>query len=162
MPSVPDVAFVNLGFPSGLIANVHLAWLAPTKLRQTVVVGSRKMVVYDDTSCESVRIHDSGAVLDDPMSFGEYRLTYRTGPIISPPIEATEPLALELRDFCSAIREGHDPRSSAQIGLDVLEMVEAAESAMRDPGVSVQIDHSEDGSSLWRGPARMRAVSRGQ
>ena len=89
MPDVPDVAFVNLCFPSGAIANVHLAWLAPTKLRQTVVVGSEKMVVYDDTSREPVRIHDSGAVLDDPenvrrvpahLSDGGDRLALRSEP----------------------------------------------------------------------------------
>jgi predicted dehydrogenase len=132
MPATPDVAFVNLGFPSGTIANVHLAWLAPTKLRQTVVVGSRKMVVYDDGSREPIRIHDSGAVLEDPQSFGEYRLTYRTGSILSPPVEATEPLAVELRDFCTAIRERLEPTSSAQIGLDVVEMIEAVELAITD------------------------------
>jgi predicted dehydrogenase len=159
MPHRPDVAFVNLCFPSGAIANVHLAWLAPTKLRQTVVVGSRKMVVYDDTSREPVRIHDSGAVLDDPVSFGEYRLTYRTGPIISPPIEATEPLALELRDFCNTIRGKHEPRSSAQIGLDVVEIVEAVELAIAGPGAPVWIDHSNEGSSHWRGSSRIPSVS---
>jgi predicted dehydrogenase len=139
MPTMPDVAFVNLGFPSGTIANVHLAWLAPTKLRQTVVVGSRKMVVYDDGSREPIRIHDSGAVLEDPESFGEYRLTYRTGSILSPPIEAAEPLAIELRDFCSAVREGVEPRSSAQIGLDVVEIIEAVDQALADPNVRMRI-----------------------
>ncbi len=139
MPTVPDVAFVNLGFRSGTIANVHLAWLAPTKLRQTVVVGSRKMVVYDDGSREPVRIHDSGAVLDDPESFGEYRLTYRTGDILSPPMEATEPLVLELRDFCRAIGQNIEPTSSSQIGLEVVEMIEAAEQAINNPGVLVHI-----------------------
>src|SRR4029078_3740332 len=72
---------------------------APPKLRQRLVVGSPKMVVYDDGSREPIRIHDSGAVLEDPETFGEYRLAYRTGSIISPPIHAREPLALELRDL---------------------------------------------------------------
>jgi predicted dehydrogenase len=129
VPDMPDVAFVTLGFPSGTIANVHLAWLAPTKLRQTLVVGSRKMVVYDDTSGEPVRIHDSGAILDDPESFGEYRLTYRTGPIVSPPVEAIEPLSLELADFCRAVHTGGQPRSSAAIGLAVVQMIEAVDHA---------------------------------
>jgi len=143
MPSMPDVAFVNLGFPSGTIANVHLAWLAPTKLRQTVVVGSRKMVVYDDGSREPIRIHDSGAVLEDPETFGESRLTYRTGSIISPPIDASEPLAIELRDFCRAIREDVEPISSAQIGLDVVEMIEAVEQAIGEPGLIVGVGRGQ-------------------
>jgi predicted dehydrogenase len=139
LPDMPDVAFVNLCFPGGAIANVHLAWLAPTKLRQTVVVGSRKMVVYDDTSREPVRIHDSGVVLDDPESFGEYRLTYRTGPIVSPPIDATEPLALELADFACAIREHRAPRSSALLGRDVVTMVEAVDESLAAGGASVEL-----------------------
>jgi predicted dehydrogenase len=138
LPETPDVAFVTLGFPSGAIANVHLAWLAPTKLRQTVVVGSRKMVVYDDGSREPVRIHDSGAVLDIPESFGEYRLTYRTGPIVSPPIEAAEPLALELAAFCGVVRHGGVPRSSAALGTDVIRIVEAVERALAEGGTSVE------------------------
>jgi len=139
MPDVPDVAFVNLGFASGAIANVHLSWLAPTKLRRTVVVGSSRMVVYDDTSSEPVRIHDSGAILDDPESFGEYRLTYRTGPIVSPPVEATEPLALELQDFCQAVRGGRDPRSSAELGVDVVRIVEAVDESLRQNGAGVDL-----------------------
>ena len=59
MPDSPDVAFINLEFPSGTIANVELSWLAPSKLRRTTVVGSQKMVVYDDTSNEPVRVFDS-------------------------------------------------------------------------------------------------------
>lgn len=77
VPTIPDVAFVNLEFLSGTIAHVELSWLAPSKLRRTTIVGSRKMVVYDDTSNEPVRIFDSGADLPDPKGFGEYRLTYR-------------------------------------------------------------------------------------
>ena len=61
------------------------------------------MVVYDDTSTEPVRIFDSGVVLKDPETFGEYQLSYRTGDIVSPRIDAAEPLSLELRDFCDSI-----------------------------------------------------------
>ena len=60
MPDTPDVAFIQLEYASGVIANVELAWLAPSKLRRTTIVGSQKMVVYDDTSAESVRVFDSG------------------------------------------------------------------------------------------------------
>ena len=159
LADVPDVAFVNLAFPSGTVANVELAWLAPAKLRRTVVVGSRKMVVYDDTSGEPIRIHDSGASLEDPTTFGEYRLTYRTGPILSPPIEATEPLVIELRDFCRAIREGVEPTSSAQIGLEVVEMIEAVERALADPGMSVRIGGPARDVFPLDGAARMSSGS---
>jgi predicted dehydrogenase len=143
IPNVPDVAFINLCFPSGAIANVHLAWLAPTKLRHTVVVGSQKMAVYDDTSREPVRIHDSGAVLDDPKSFGEYRLTYRTGPIISPPVDAVEPLASELGDFCRVVRDGGVPQSSASLGNDVMRIVEAVDCSLAGGGCTIELARGE-------------------
>ena len=97
MPDTPDVAFIQLEYASGIIANVELAWLAPSKLRRTTVVGSQKMVVYDDTSAESVRVFDSGVNLPDPESFGEYRLSYRTGDIVSPRIPIAEPLVARAR-----------------------------------------------------------------
>ena len=83
-PEMPDVAFINLEFRRGTIAHVELSWLAPSKLRRTTVVGSEKMVVYDDSSTEPVRVFDSGVMLDDPQSFGEFQLSYRTGDIVSP------------------------------------------------------------------------------
>jgi predicted dehydrogenase len=123
-PSIPDVAFINLEFESGVIAHVELSWLAPNKLRRTTIAGSRKMVVYDDTSNEPVRIFDSGVVPADPASFGEYQLSYRTGDIVSPHVPPAEPLSLELTDFCTAIRTGSTPRSSAELGLEVVRIIE--------------------------------------
>ncbi len=135
----PDVAFINLQYASGIVAHVELSWLAPTKLRRTTVAASRRMLVYDDTSNEPIRIFDSGADLPDPGSFGEYRLTYRTGDIVSPRMTAAEPLALELTDFCRAAREGFEPRSSAAVGADVVAVVEAAELSLADGGVPVPV-----------------------
>ncbi len=132
-----DVAFINCEFGSGAIAHIELAWLAPSKLRRTTVVGSKKMVVYDDCSTEPVRIYDSSVMPRDPQSFGEY-LNYRTGDIVSPRLDLGEPIALQMEDFCRAIRSGSTPRSSAQLGLDVVHMIEAAERSLvhnRDAGV---------------------------
>ena len=138
-PDVPDVAFVNMRFPGGTIAHLELSWLSPSKLRRTTVIGSSKMVVYDDTSTEPVRIFDSGASLPDPESFGEYRLTYRTGDIVSPRVEATEPLALEVADFCAAILDGTELRSSPAIGLDVVRSIEMVEDSLSVAGGSEAI-----------------------
>jgi predicted dehydrogenase len=135
MPDVPDVAFVNLQYSSGALAHVELSWLAPSKLRRTAVVGSRKMVVYDDTSNEPVRIFDSGVDLPDPQDFGQYKLSYRTGDIVSPALEPAEPLGLELADFCHSVRTSSNPRSSAAVGLDVIATLEAVERAL-DGGVT--------------------------
>jgi predicted dehydrogenase len=137
LPDIPDLAFVNLQFPSQTIASVELSWLAPSKLRRTTIIGSNKMVVYDDTSVEPVRIFDSGVMLPDPETFGEYKLIYRTGDIVSPRIEAAEPLHLEMQDFCSAILGDTVPRSSAQIGIDVIQIIEAADLSLAQSGLPV-------------------------
>jgi len=135
--SVPDVAFVNLEFPSGTIAHVELSWLAPSKLRRTAIVGSRKMVVYDDTSVEPIRIFDSGADVPDPETFGEFRMTYRAGDIISPRVDVTEPLQLELADFCRAIAHDVQPKSSAELGLDVIRIAEGVDASLACGGAPV-------------------------
>jgi predicted dehydrogenase len=134
VPGTPDVAFVSLSYANGAVAHVELSWLAPSKLRRTAVVGSQKMVVYDDTASEPVRIFDSGVELPDPGSFGEYGLTYRTGDIVSPRVDVHEPLALELADLCRAIREVDEPRSSAQVGLDVVRTMEAVDRSLKQGG----------------------------
>jgi predicted dehydrogenase len=136
---VPDVAFINLEFRTGAIAHIELSWLAPSKLRRTAVVGSRKMLVYDDTSNEPIRVFDSGASVPDPETFGEYRLTYRSGDIVSPRVDVTEPLELELTDFCRAIRAGDEPVSSARLGLDVVQMTEAVDCSLRNDGTPLEL-----------------------
>jgi predicted dehydrogenase len=131
IPGTPDVAFISLGYESGTIAQIELAWLAPSKLRRTAIVGSERMVVYDDTSAEPVRVFNSGALLPDPETFGEYRLSYRTGDIVSPRIDSAEPLFLQLQDFCRAVREQTEPRSSASLGLEVVELIEAVDRSLQ-------------------------------
>jgi predicted dehydrogenase len=138
IPGTPDVAFVNMQYASGTVAHIELAWLAPSKLRRTAVVGSERMVVYDDTSGEPVRVFNSGASLPDPESFGEYQLSYRTGDIVTR-VGPVEPLYLQMQDFCRAVREGSEPRSSAAIGHEVVEVVEAVDRSLETSGSSVNV-----------------------
>jgi predicted dehydrogenase len=144
LPGTPDVAFINLEHVSGTIAHVELAWLAPSKLRRTTIIGSEKMIVYDDTSNEPVRIFDSGVTIPDPESFGEFKLSYRTGDIVSPRVEAAEPLLLEMDDFCQAIRNGSAPRSSWQLGVDVVRVVEAVDQSLASEGARVPVEVDRD------------------
>jgi len=130
VPGIPDVAFIDLRFPSGVLAHVELSWLAPSKLRRTVVVGSEKMVVYDDASPEPVRVFDHGVVYKDPETFGQYQLSYRTGDILSIRLDTTEPLALELEDFLAAVQEGHEPTASTELARNVVQLTEAAETSL--------------------------------
>jgi predicted dehydrogenase len=140
MPETPDVAFIDLEYATSTIAHVELSWLAPSKLRRTTVVGSRRMVVYDDTSAEPVRVFDAGADLRTPKTFGEYQLTYRTGDIVSPRVEAAEPLYREMRDFAMCILTGATPRSSAALGLEVVRMIEAVDASLAADGARVAVE----------------------
>jgi predicted dehydrogenase len=132
-----DVAFIDMGMPNGTLVHMELSWLAPTKLRRTVLVGSGKMIVYEDTSAEQVRVYDRGAEVLEPQSFGEHQLSYRSGDILSPRLNADEPLRLELEDFVGAIRERRAPLSDAKIGLDVVRLIEAAEASLTYNGSPV-------------------------
>jgi predicted dehydrogenase len=127
---VPDVAFVNVEYASGTVAHVELSWLAPSKLRRTAIVGSQRMILYDDTSSEPVRVFDAGVTLPDPQTFGDYQLSYRVGDIVSLHLPPVEPLLLELEDFCACIRSGQTPRSSAAVGVDVVRTVDAVQRAL--------------------------------
>lgn len=133
---VHETAFLTLRFEGGAQASVQLSWLAPRKMRQMVVVGSRRMVHYADTaSDDSVRIYDRGLDFSDPpANFGEYRLTYRTGDMVAPRIDAIEPLGLELRDFAAAIRDGSTPASDARLGLEIVLGLEALERSLHANG----------------------------
>lgn len=143
LPGVYDVAFVDVVYGGGCIVHVELSWLAPTKLRRTVLVGTRKMVVYEDTSSEQVRVYDRRVEMLEPASFGEFQLAYRAGDILTPQLAPDEPLKLELRDFVRAIREQDEPRSNMRLGLDVMRMIEAAEHSMALRGALVPLaDHA--------------------
>lgn len=130
---IPDVAFVTLHFPGGAVAEVQLSWLSPVKLRRTLVVGSKKMLVYDDTeNVEKVKLFDHGVNLPEPDSFGEYQLTYRTGDIVSPHLDAKEPLFTEARHFIDSIRNGTTPKTDGASGLRVVRALERAESSLAE------------------------------
>jgi predicted dehydrogenase len=147
---IPDVAFVTLKFPSGILASVELSWLAPSKLRRTVVVGSEKMVVYDDGTSEPLRIFDHGVVYEDPETFGEYHLSYRTGDILSPKVETYEPLGHELADFISALRNGTSLDWNSALARNVVRVTEAADESLRNGGSEVTLGRKLFGAGAAR------------
>jgi predicted dehydrogenase len=93
------------------------------------------MVQYDDTAAdEPVRIYDRGMDVSQPANFGEHQLIYRSGDVIIPRIAAAEPLSLELEDFAHAINTGDTPRSSVDLGVAIVAVMEGAETSMRRRG----------------------------
>jgi predicted dehydrogenase len=139
---VVETAFLTLTFEGGTSANLQMSWLAPRKVREMVLVGSKRMIQYDDSAGdESVRVYDRGfeVAQPEPANFGEYRLTYRTGDMVAPRIDAVEPLNLELQDFARAILVGEEPRSNARFGLNIVLALEAAEASLEQGGVPVEV-----------------------
>ena len=133
--NIEDVVFLMIGFPSGAIAHAHLSWLAPSKLRTTTVIGSQKMVIYDDNqSVEKVKIYDQGV---DKLEIDELRRSYRAGDIHSPRIAMTEALQVEMRHFIECVRDGKKPRSDGEAGLMVVRVLELAMRSLRSGGARV-------------------------
>ena len=87
-----------------------------------------------------MRIFDCGVMFRDPETFGEYQLSYRTGDIVSPRVEAAEPLLLEMQDFCHSIRDLAAPRASAELGLEVVRIIEGVEASLESGGERVAIE----------------------
>jgi predicted dehydrogenase len=142
VPGIADVAFVTMEFGSGVIANVELSWLAPSKLRRTVVVGSKRMVVYDDGSAEPIKIYDRGVDYKDPETFGEYQLSYRSGDILSPKLSGEEPLSLQLGDFVRAMRSRNSDHP-LELARDVVRLAEGADASLRSGGELVSLTEDE-------------------
>lgn len=136
-----DFASLHLEFLSGVVASVEVSWLAPNKLRRTVVVGSNKMVVFDDTLIdEKIKLYDSGAtILPAPNSFGEYQLTYRNGDLVSPCLESTEPLLEQTHAFLDWVQYGVEAESNAWIALQVVASIEAASRSLVENGRLVEV-----------------------
>src|SRR3954470_3609166 len=137
---VPEAAFLSVTFQSGITANVQMSWLSPRKIRDMTIVGSKRMVQYDDTGAdEAIRVYDRGLDFVHPTTFAEHQLTYRSGDIVIPRLDAAEPLGQELSDFARAIRTGETPRSHARLGLEVVLAMEAAEASLRQGGAPVAV-----------------------
>jgi predicted dehydrogenase len=143
VPGIADVAFVNMEFDSGLVANVELSWLAPSKLRRTVVVGSRKMVVYEDGGAEPIKIYDRGVDYKDPETFGEYQLSYRSGDILTPNLPSHEPLSMQAGAFVHAMSTGELPEYGLALARDVVRMSEAADVSLSNGGAGVELAYGD-------------------
>jgi len=146
---IPDVAFLSVHYASGVIAELQVSWLSPVKLRRTIIVGSKKMLMYDDTeSVEKVKIFDQGVDYKDPETFGEFQLSYRTGGIFTPSVDNTEPLSLEAAHFIQCVATGAHPVTDGAAGRSVVAALEAAQRSL-DGGVSIA---NERRGMLYGGP----------
>jgi len=138
-PGIEDVVFVTLDFPNGVGASVHISWLDPNKVRRMTVVGSKKMVVYDDISADAkIVVYDRGVMKkpDDGLSlgryesFGEFQLLLRAGDVLIPKLDFVEPLKVECQHFVRCVLTGTPPLTDGYNGLRVVRILEMAQRAM--------------------------------
>jgi len=138
-PGIEDVVFVLLDFPGDIGASVHISWLDPNKVRRMTIVGSRKMIVYDDVSADAkIMVYDKGVTneslarpsLGSYETFGEFQLRLRAGDVLIPKLEFVEPLKAECAHFVECIRTSQRPMTDGYEGLRVVRALEAAEQAM--------------------------------
>jgi predicted dehydrogenase len=137
-----EVALLTLYFPGNVMAFVHVSWLDPNKIRRTTIVGSRKMLVYDDTALqEKIRIYDKGVEVSRYYeTYGDFQFSYRYGDITIPRIEESEPLKIECEHFVDCIRRSARPNTDGLNGLRVVRVLEAANRSLRSGGRKVPID----------------------
>lgn len=134
-PGVEDVVFMHIQYPGKIMAHVHVSWLDPNKVRRMTVVGSKKMVVYDDIADNKIAIYDKGiepvAVLGNKMDF-DYpnfgKFSYRSGDVLLPKVGWKEPLQLEVAHFLECIQDGIPCVSGPEHARNVLEVLSAEKS----------------------------------
>lgn len=139
-PKVVDVAFATLEFPSRRLAHVHVSWLDPHKTRRLTVVGSRRMVVFDDTEPGyKITVYDKG--FEVTAEFGTYAewISLRQGDVVMPRIDPTEPLMEEARHFVECIETSRTPMTDGRAGVEVVEVLEAGQRSMLEGGSVVRL-----------------------
>jgi predicted dehydrogenase len=150
---IEDVAYVMLTFPGNILAHIRMSWLDPSKTRRVTVVGSKKMVIYDDVeSLEKLKVYDKGVkAIRRTDTFGEFSFAYHYGDIIIPYVRFEEPLRVQCMHFLECITEGKQPISDGYDGLKVVQVVEAAQLSLRDSGRAVPVPNG------LVGPAELNA-----
>jgi predicted dehydrogenase len=141
-PGTPEnLAYITLFYESGTIAHVNVSWLAPVKVRQILIGGSKKMISYDDLQpSEKVKVYDKGiSFTDDPKQIHEMRVGYRTGDMWAPKLIGTEALKIEGEQFVDAIVNSKSTECDGRLGHRVVELIEAATSSMRGKGETVYV-----------------------
>ncbi len=141
-----NIAYLNLFFENNLIAHIHVNWLAPVKVRRTLVGGSSKMIVYDDLEpSEKIKVYDKGITLNgDTQAAGEktYQalVGYRTGDMWAPHLDVTEALGSEIREFIGCIERSEAPVADGRAGLRVVRILEAATQSLVQRGRVIELE----------------------
>lgn len=137
---IENIAYLTLKYENDLIAHFNCSWVSPVKIRQMLVGGDQKMIVFNDMEpSEKVKIYDTGYEAKTEEEINKLLVDYRTGDIQIPQIDRTEALALMIDDFVSSIESGADPISSTEIGLEVVKVLDAAQRSIKQNGKEILI-----------------------
>jgi predicted dehydrogenase len=141
---IEDVTNMSLDFDNGGFATIHSSWLDPNKIREMVIVGSKRMIVYDDNEpLEKIKIYDKRVEAPPHYdTFAEFTYSYHYGDAYIPYIKQTEPLKVETQHFLDCIRSGKKPESSGLEGLRVIQILEASSRSLKNDGAKVEIDQA--------------------
>jgi predicted dehydrogenase len=147
---IEDVSTLTLNFEKGVIAFIHSSWLDPNKVRKTTVVGTKKMLLYDDVETqEKIKIYDKG--VDAPPhydTYADFQFAYRYGDIYSPRLDDYEPLRLQSEHFLDCILSGLTPRSDGYSGLRVVSILEAASQSLKKDGQAVPVFYERENHAI--------------
>ena len=140
-PHIHDVAYLSLFFPDGVMSDLRVSWLDPNKIRRITIVGSKKMLVYDDIEpVEKLKVYDKGVdVQPYTDTYEDFHLAYRYGEVTTFPLEWQEPLRAECLDFLECVQTGRSPRSNGHLGYQVVQVLEAAQDSLNNGGTQEQI-----------------------
>lgn len=141
---IEDVTNMSLDFENGGFATIHSSWLDPNKIREMVIVGSKRMIVYNDNEpLEKIKIYDKRVEAPPHYdTFAEFQYSYHYGDMIAPYIKQTEPLKVETQHFLDCIQNGKTPESSGVDGLRVIQILEASSRSLKNGGAKVEIDRN--------------------
>ena len=135
-----DIAYLTLFFEDDLIAHFHVNWLAPMKIRKTLIGGTKSMIVFDDTEAsEKLKIYDKGIDVTTREGVYDTLVQYRTGDMLSPKIDQQEALAVGTRHFLDCIRDRTKPLTDGQSGINVVRILEASEYSIKNQGKLVYL-----------------------
>jgi predicted dehydrogenase len=137
------VAYITLFFEGSQIAHLHVNWLAPVKVRRTLIGGSQKMIVYDDLEpSEKIKVYDKGIrVTAGTEEVYEMLVSYRSGDMWAPRLDSTEGLRTEVMHFIDCVENGARPQTGGKAGLRIVRLLEAAESSLKERGQLVEIQN---------------------
>ena len=129
-----DIAYLNLRYEKKIIANFHINWLSPVKVRKILIGGSKKMIVYDDMKLsEKIKIYDAGIHTENPEQIYNLLISYRTGDVLSPNILKTEALKIEISEFIKQIKnKSSDSKNDLKNGKNIVKILEASKKSLKN------------------------------